>query len=116
MNIISWALTFGVGLALLGSVLAAIKAIRETVLGLQAKNRTRGMLHIAAQHDRELRELIQRAEKHVITLEDIIRAQRLIETEIQSLSARDRAFIDEGLHQSSSVGTKRYVSEILAGA
>jgi hypothetical protein len=73
------------------------------------------MLLEMARADLELQLILTRAIKHNLRVDEIEAGRAKIESVIRQLSERDRRFVREGLRQSSSVGAKRYVTEVLTG-
>ena len=96
------------------AALAALRAMYFAYIALRAKRRMRGLIRDRANNDYRLRAIIQKSEAQSLSPEELAEAIRQIEATATSLPKKDREILDEGTHQQSTVGTKRFVRDLLA--
>jgi hypothetical protein len=93
---------------------AAFRAMYYAYIALRAKRRVRDLIRNRARDDVRLRAIIAKAGSEPLSPEELAEAIRQIEATAVSLPKKDREIMDEGTHQHSASGTKRFVRDLLA--
>lgn len=84
----------------------------NAALALRAKERIRDRLRPRAP---ELEALIEAVERHELSPDEArTKARSAIESAAQSLSKRDREFVEQGLNQPSEQAKRRYIKDLIS--
>jgi len=110
----------GIDLVALGSLgiagAASARALYNAYIALRAKKRMRQLIQATAPGDDRLLEIIKKAANERLTPDELNEAIGRIQAKAQQLPPRDREILEVGMHQHSSLGTRRFVEDVLAAA
>jgi hypothetical protein len=95
---------------------ASIRAFYYAYVALRAKKRVRELIRAHARDDMRLSEIIEKAAAERLSPAEMSEAISRIQATAVSLPRKDQEILDEGMHQHSTTGTKRFIRDVLAAA
>lgn len=102
-----------VGTLSIAAAAAAGWTVVNTLEALRAKLRARAFLYRASLRDAELHRILTALEEaESLSQQEMAANIAALERRLSQFSPRDRAFLNQGLHQSSVQGVRRFAKEL----
>lgn len=117
---VEWIKEYAHAIAVVGmipGIAVGLVTMIHTLFALRAKRRAILAIRRSARFDASVRHrLLVLASSALKTPKDDQEIRLLIEEHIRELNIRDQTAIEEGLHQPSAIGARRFAEELLSSA